>query len=70
MKRNISEALDVISEFLARRKGLLPLAGVLLVAVDAVIQFFPGAGWLVETSLLLHIGVILAIIGFLLAWAL
>ena len=70
MLRKISEVLDVFSEFLARRKGLLPLVGVMLVIINAVLQFFPGSGWLVETSLLLHIGVVLAIVGILLAWAL
>ncbi len=70
MNRKISRFLDVLSEYLARRKGLLPLLGILLVACDAVLQFIPAAGWLARTNLLLHLGVIIAILGVLLAWAL
>ena len=70
MKQKISHALDFLSEFLARRKGLLPIIGILFVVCNAVLQFFPGVGWLAETDLLLHIGVVLALLGILLAWAL
>jgi uncharacterized membrane protein SirB2 len=70
MDRKVSRILDLISEFLSRRKGLLPIMGILLVILNGVLQFSPGGGWLVETNLFLHIGIILAIIGFLLAWAL
>jgi hypothetical protein len=66
----INQLLDQLSEYLAHRKGLLPLAGLLLVLCNAVLQFIPGAGWLAQTNLLLHLGVILAIMGILLAWAL
>jgi hypothetical protein len=65
-----SRLLDKVSDYLAHRKGLLPLLGVLLVAVNLGLQFVPGAGWLAGTNLLLHLGVIVAILGFLLAWAL
>lgn len=66
----LSRLLDYLSEFFAHRKGLLPIAGIVLVAANAVLQFIPGSGWLVETDLLLHLGVLLALVGFLLAWAL
>ncbi|GAB4578391.1 MAG: hypothetical protein Fur0022_11260 [Anaerolineales bacterium] len=69
MLDQINRLLDRISEFLAHRKGLLPLIGVVLVALSLVFQFFPG-NWLGESDILLHLGVIIAIIGFLLAWAL
>lgn len=65
-----SHMLDGMSEFLAARKGLLPILGILLVAVNGVLQFFPAAGWLASTNLLLHIGLVLAILGIMLAWAL
>lgn len=68
--RKFSLLLDRISEILADRKGILPLLGILLVVINAILQFVPGSGWLVETNLLLHIGVIVAILGILLAWAL
>ena len=70
MSEKFNAFLDQLSEFLAHRKGLLPLTGLALVVINAVLQFFPGTGWLAETNLLLHLGVILAILGFLLAWAL
>lgn len=65
-----NQFLDVLSEFLSRRKGLVPLIGVLLVLVNFVLGFFPGLGWFSESDLLLHLGVILGILGFMIAWAL
>jgi hypothetical protein len=62
--------LDKTSEFLAHRKGLLPGLGLLMVVINAGLQFIPGGGVFVEANVLLHIGVILAILGFMLAWAL
>lgn len=70
MSEKFSLILDHLSEYLARRKGLLPIIGILLVLVNAVLQFFPSVGWLVQSNLMLHLGVIVAILGFLLAWAL
>jgi hypothetical protein len=66
----LNRFLDRVSEFLAQRKGLLPFIGAALVFINAVLQFVPGTGWLSESDLLLHLGVILAILGFLVAWAL
>ncbi|MCP4415443.1 MAG: hypothetical protein GY805_02400, partial [Chloroflexi bacterium] len=43
--------------------------GMLLVAINAILQFFP-VGWLAETDIVLHVGVIVAIFGILLGWAL
>jgi hypothetical protein len=57
-----------MSEYLANRKGLLPLVGIILVILNFVFQFFPG--WLAETDLFLHTGVILAVLGIMLGWAL
>ena len=70
MSEKFSLILDQLSEYLARRKGLLPILGILLVIANAVLQFIPSGGWLSQTNLLLHLGVIVAILGFLLAWAL
>ena len=68
MKR-FSELLDRLSEYFAARKGVLPVLGAALVVLNFLVQFLP-AGWLGESDLLLHAGVVLAIFGFLLAWAL
>jgi hypothetical protein len=62
--------LDRLSDYLSQRKGLLPLVGVLFVAINFVMRFCLGGSWLAESDLFLHFGVIVAIVGFLLAWAL
>ncbi|HUF39318.1 MAG TPA: hypothetical protein VMN57_12405 [Anaerolineales bacterium] len=61
--------LDRLSEFFSKRKGFLPFLGILLVVLNFFLGAF-GAGWLAESDLLLHAGVVVAIFGFLLAWAL
>jgi hypothetical protein len=70
MLSKFSEFIDRASEFLAIRKGLAPTIGIFLILVNLVLQFFPGLGWLATSQLFLHLGVILAIIGIMLAWAL
>ena len=67
--RAFNRLLDRLSNFFAARKGLLPFLGVLLVIANYFLGAF-ATGWLPETDLLLHLGVVLAIFGFLLAWAL
>ena len=62
--------LDDLAEFLAHRKGLLPLVGLGLILINLlVVIVFPG-GWLARTNLFLHLGLIVALLGILLAWAL
>ncbi|MBA4379680.1 MAG: hypothetical protein C0393_03160, partial [Anaerolinea sp.] len=63
----LNTLLDKLSEFLAHCKGLLPLLGILLILANLILQFLP-PGWLAQSNLLLHIGVILAILGMMLAW--
>jgi hypothetical protein len=70
MMRLFNRFLDATSEFLAHRKGLLPGLGILLVIINLILQLIPGGGVFVEGNVLLHLGVILAILGFMLAWAL
>ena len=59
--------LDWLGEFFSARLGLLPLLGLLLIGLNLILQFYPGpdSGWFVASNLLLHIGLILSIIGFL-----
>lgn len=66
----MSKLFDRLSEFLARRKGLLPLLGLVLIAGNLLLQFLLPPGWLVSTNLLLHVGLIIAILGLMIAWAL
>jgi capsular polysaccharide biosynthesis protein len=69
MSQWMSKMLDRISESLAHRKGLLPLLGILLVAANFIVQFFV-PGWFGSSNLLLHLGLVIAILGLMLARAL
>jgi hypothetical protein len=70
MMRRFNKFLDHVSEFLAHRKGLLILLGIFLILVNGILQFLPVPVWLGESNLLLHLGVIIALVGVLFAWAL
>lgn len=59
--------IDKCSDFLAERKGLLPLAGLALTMVNLILRFFVPDIWPSQVDLFLHLGVILAILGFLIA---
>ena len=69
MKR-FNEFLDQVSNYLAHRRGLLPFVGILLIVLNLIFQLIPGLGWLATSNLFLHLGVILSIVGIMLAWAL
>ena len=65
----ISNILDQASNFFANRKGLLPIIGIVMVIINFLFNlFFPG--WISQTDLFLHIGIIVITIGMMLAWAL
>lgn len=67
----MSKFLDFMSEYLAHRKGLLPLVGILLIVLNLILQFaLPAGSFLVTTNLFLHVGLVVAIFGLMLAWAL
>ncbi len=66
----MSKMVDWLSEFLAHRKGLLPLIGIALITVNLLFQFVLPPGWLVSSNLFLHLGLIIAILGLMIAWAL
>ncbi len=61
--------LDRLSAFIARYKGLPTMLAVALVLVNFVLQFF-NLGWLSSSNLLLHLGIVVGLIGLLLAEAL
>jgi hypothetical protein len=69
MFRWLTKTFDRLSEFLAPRKGLIPIIGMFLIATNFVFQFLP-AGWVKESNLFLHVGIIVAILGLMLAWVL
>lgn len=61
--------LDRLSAFIARYKGLPTMLAVVLVLLNLLLQFFD-LGWLTDSNLLLHLGIIIGLIGLLLAEAL
>ena len=67
----LSKLVDDSSNYFAHRKGLLPLIGILLVVINFILPFIFGLdNWVIASNLLLHLGVITAIFGLMLAWAL
>ena len=66
----MSKLLDFMSEFLAHRKGLLPIIGLVLIIINLIIQFIMPGSFLAASNLFLHIGLIVAIFGLMLSWAL
>ena len=69
MKR-LSRLVDRASDFFAHRKGFLPLLGILLIIVNYVLPFLIGLNVVTQSNLFLHLGVIVAIFGIMLAAAL
>ncbi|MBK9927043.1 MAG: hypothetical protein IPP66_17365 [Anaerolineales bacterium] len=65
-----SKLVDDASNFFAHRKGLLPMIGIVLIIVNFVLPFIFGLNVITGSNLFLHLGVIVAIFGFMLAWAL
>jgi hypothetical protein len=70
MLNAMNRFLDWISEFLAHRKGLLLLISIFLILINFIFQLIPGMGWLARSNLFLHLGVILGLVGVMVAWAL
>jgi hypothetical protein len=65
--------IDRLSDYLARNKAMPVFAGVLLVILNYVAQFFasvPVLGLIGSTNLLLHLGIIVGLIGILIGDAL
>ena len=63
----MSKLIDAIGQYLAHRKGLLPLLGLLLILVNLGLRLLAPASWLAGTDLCLHLGVLVAVFGLLLA---
>ncbi len=65
----VNKLIDRLSDYFATRKGLLPTIGILFIAANFCTQFLP-IGWVGSSNLLLHLGLIIAIFGLMLAWVL
>ena len=66
----LSKLIDNASNYFAHRKGLLPLVGILLVVINYILPLLIGWNFITTSNLFLHLGVIVAIFGMMLAWAL
>lgn len=66
----ITKWLDRMSEYLAHRKGLLPIIGMILIIVNLIVQFIFPQSPLAFSNIFLHVGLIIAIFGLMLSWAL
>ncbi|MGQ9626435.1 MAG: hypothetical protein ACUVV0_05965 [Anaerolineae bacterium] len=55
--------MEKILAFMEKTKGLPVMLGIFLVVLNLILQFIPGLGFLATGNLLLHIGVVLALIG-------
>ncbi len=66
----LSEMLDNLSEYIANRKGLLPLLGVIFVILNFLFVLIFPESFIGKSDLMLHLGIILAIFGLVLARAL
>ena len=66
----LSKLVDYASNYFAHRKGLLPLVGIVLVIINFILPLFFGPNFLTDSNLFLHLGVIVAIFGMMLGWAL
>ncbi len=69
MLQKISLFLDRFSEYYAHRKGLLPMFGIVFILSNFILQLVPPT-WFSETNFFLHLGILFAVIGFMVAWAL
>ncbi|MCC6298536.1 MAG: hypothetical protein IT314_04510 [Anaerolineales bacterium] len=66
----LSSLVDKASNYFAHRKGLLPTIGIVLIVINFILPFIFGLNVVTGSNLFLHLGVIIAIFGFMLAWAL
>ena len=66
----LSRLIDNASDYFAHRKGLLPIIGMVLIVINFFLPLIFGANWFTNIDLFLHLGVLVAIFGMMLAWAL
>jgi hypothetical protein len=65
-----SDFLDRASNYLATRKGLLPILGIGLIVLNFILVSILPDWFISRTNLVLHLGLIIALVGQMLAWAL
>ncbi len=64
----MNQLLDRLNELIGERPGLLPLLGLGLILINFLLQLWPGpgSGWIIDSNLFLHLGLIMSLIGILL----
>jgi hypothetical protein len=70
LSAELAQLAGRFTNYMAERRGMPMLLGFLLVLLNLVLQFIPGLAWISDYNVLLHLGVLVAIAGFLLASAL
>lgn len=70
MDKFILNLLDKSADFMAERPGFLPILAIGFILINFLLQIVPGSGWIVESNLFLHFGLIIGIIGLLIIRAL
>ena len=66
----LSKLVDKASDFFAHRKGFLPLVGILMIILNFFMVLFVPPNFFTFTNFFLHLGLIVAIFGMMLGWAL
>ena len=66
----LSKLVDNASNYFVHRKGLLPLLGIAFVIVNFILPFFVPPNFFTLSNFFLHLGIIVAIFGMMLGWAL
>jgi hypothetical protein len=61
------QKLTNLLDFLEKMKGLPILIGILLAILNFIVQYIPGLAFLGDSNLLLHLGVVVGLLGVLLA---
>lgn len=66
----MNKLIDDLNDFLAARRGLLPLLGILFIIINLLVHIVVGLLgvelWLASSNFFLHIGLIVSLIGILL----
>ncbi len=70
MDKFILNILDKSADFMAERPGFLPLVAIGFILINLLLQIVPGSGWIVESNLFLHLGLVIGFIGLLIIRAL
>ena len=67
----MNRLIDRLADFLAAKPGLLPIVAVGLIILNFLLQIYPGSSyWIVDSNLLLHLGLVIGFLGLLLIRAL